>query len=508
MTDTPTVVVGLDGAHFELIDPWIDEGRLPNIESIMSEGVSSELDSVFPPVTSPNWKAYATGKNPGDLGIFWWENIDTDAHRIAYPNDRKHIHTEYWEYLSQKGEVGVVNVPTTYPPKSFDGLVVAGPPDGRNRGFTHPPELEAELQDEFGYRVTTRNRMKDDIETASEEIIDFIDMRFSVARYLLEEHDLDFLQVTTFYINVLQHFLWDDAYTRRAWEVIDANIGKLLEEDVNIVLMSDHGSTEIHTVFNVNYWLQTEGYLELKEGVSGHLHRFGLNQDRLVSLATKLGVRDAAEALVPQWVLNRIPDESGEFGRKSKAANIDWENSQAIASGHGLVYLIDDSPALVEKITEKLRSLTTTDGVPVATDVYVGEDVYHGAHVDDAPEIVIDVTDGVHIPGTIGSDEVFGDPDDERWRGENTMTGLFAAAGPDFTQGTIDEMSILDIAPTIMHLHDHSIPRDFDGDVRTELFDTSTEAARRDIRFKTVDKRVREEERIRTAVRDLEFQFK
>ena len=84
-----TVVFGLDGAHFELIEPWIEDGDLPNIQRAIDEGMSGDLQSVLPPVTSPNWKAYLTGKNPGQFGIFWWENIDIKNRRIYYPNNRK-----------------------------------------------------------------------------------------------------------------------------------------------------------------------------------------------------------------------------------------------------------------------------------------------------------------------------------------------------------------------------------------------------------------------------------
>jgi predicted AlkP superfamily phosphohydrolase/phosphomutase len=66
-----TIVFGLDGAHFELIKPLLKSGQLPNINSVISSGVTADLQSVLPPVISPNWKAYLTGKNPGKIGIYW-----------------------------------------------------------------------------------------------------------------------------------------------------------------------------------------------------------------------------------------------------------------------------------------------------------------------------------------------------------------------------------------------------------------------------------------------------
>ena len=73
------IVIGLDGASFELIEPWMEEGVLPNIKKVIAEGVYGDMRSCLPPVTAPNWKCYSTEKNPGKLGIFWWENMSVPS---------------------------------------------------------------------------------------------------------------------------------------------------------------------------------------------------------------------------------------------------------------------------------------------------------------------------------------------------------------------------------------------------------------------------------------------
>jgi predicted AlkP superfamily phosphohydrolase/phosphomutase len=115
-----TVVVGLDGAAFELIDPWIGEGALPNIARIKREGVWGDMRSVLPPVTSPNWKCYSTGKNPGKIGIFWWENIDWHNRKVYYPVARKLENKEIWDYMGEAGmKVGVLGMPQRKPMVSW-----------------------------------------------------------------------------------------------------------------------------------------------------------------------------------------------------------------------------------------------------------------------------------------------------------------------------------------------------------------------------------------------------
>lgn len=54
-----TIVLGLDGANWALLEPWIDEGKLPNVAELRESGVWTDLESVLPPVTCPNWRSYS-----------------------------------------------------------------------------------------------------------------------------------------------------------------------------------------------------------------------------------------------------------------------------------------------------------------------------------------------------------------------------------------------------------------------------------------------------------------
>lgn len=506
---TSTVVFGLDGAHFELIENWIDQGKLPNIEKVIDSGITGDLESVLPPVTSPNWKSYATGKNPGKFGIFWWENIDMENQRVHYPSNRKHEEPEFWEIICRNQSACVINVPTTYPPKPINGLVIAGAPDGENDGFAQPPKLEKELTEKFRYRVNKENRLKDDREKAAEEILDLIELRFEVAEYLYEQYDPDFLQVTTFYINSLHHFLWDDEYTLEGWQIIDRHLAYFLDEGVNIVLMSDHGSNEIETVFHINSWLQDENYLFLDKGMSEYMYKFGVNTDRIIRLTTKLGVRDLVEKLAPSWLINRVPDEHGEINRESKTDNVDWNRTKALASGQGPIYLnVNDEiehEELRDEIIRKLKEVTSPEGVEIADDVLRGEDVYSGKFVEDSPDIVIDQAKGVHIPGSIGRDEIFTVPTNDGWIAENKREGLFIASGPDFNEGEIDNISILDLAPTILHLMDCEVPMGMDGEVRKSVFANDSNARKRDVEYSKIDRRIKEINNIRSIVDRSDF---
>lgn len=487
MSSPKTVVIGLDGAHFELLQPWLDDGKLPNIKQAIDTGISTDLESVLPPVTSPNWKAYATGRNPAKLGIFWWENVDIEGQRVYYPSERKNIHTEFWELLGEQERVGVLGVPTTYPPKNINGFFVSGAPDAENTGYTYPSYLEEELESKYDYKVTKRNRLSVNRDEAVEEILGIIDSRFSVAKDLADEYDVSFLQITTFYLNSLHHYLWDDEATLRGWQIIDDHISEYLNGNTNLVLMSDHGSTKIETVFHVNSWLEQEGYLTLNTGFSDYLHKMGITKERMINLAYLFHVPRLAERLAPDILLNRLPDDEGELNRESKTDAVDWDNSIALASGQGPVYLLkgrnsDRYEKIRSEIIRKLEGLEGPRGTLIADEVHRGEDIYSGEYLNESPDIVIEQRNGVHIAGGVGRNEVFSAPKIDDWIAENKREGMFVASGPDCDVNKFRKLSILDLAPLFLHLHECEIPQDMDGNVPKWVFNQSSLHRHRDVR--------------------------
>ncbi len=475
-----TVVVGLDGATRRLIEPWVEAGELPALARILDCGTSGELTSVLPPVTSPNWKAYATGKNPGKIGIFWWQNIDVENQISHLPVERYHDNDEYWELLADDYRVGVINVPTTYPPKSVGEFLIAGPPDGANVGYTHPRSLEARLEAEFDYTVRKTHHLKSGDDAAFEEVLELIDLRFRVAKQFADEYDLDFLQVTTFYLNSLHHHLWNAEYVKQGWKVVDYHLSEFLEHGDNLVLMSDHGHSEIETVWYLNNWLAQEGYLQYDANVTEGLYSLGINADRLKRFVARANTRLSGvdlearvSKLAPEWLLNRIPNEEGELGG-SKFDILDWEQTDAIASAQGPVYLTADPESdryerIRSELIEQFKTLTGPDGRPLARDVYPKEAVFEGPYLDEAPDIVIDKAPHVNIRENLGGDRTLARSDDS-WNGVNRREGLFAAIGPAFDEGSVEGLSILDLAPTLLHMHGQQVPEDMDGEVRREVF--------------------------------------
>ncbi|HSN87497.1 MAG TPA: alkaline phosphatase family protein, partial [Thermoanaerobaculia bacterium] len=64
------IILGFDGADGDLARQWMDEGKLPNLAKLRSEGTFAPLRSTIPSQTPVSWSTFATGLSPGRHGIF------------------------------------------------------------------------------------------------------------------------------------------------------------------------------------------------------------------------------------------------------------------------------------------------------------------------------------------------------------------------------------------------------------------------------------------------------
>ena len=110
-------VFGLDGITFDLLQPWLDEGRLPNLARLIAGGTSARLRSTIPPVSASAWASFSTGTNPGQHGLIDFTYPATDGYELKVSNSHTRTIPALWNIVSQVGgRVGVVSMPMTYPP--------------------------------------------------------------------------------------------------------------------------------------------------------------------------------------------------------------------------------------------------------------------------------------------------------------------------------------------------------------------------------------------------------
>jgi len=471
---TEVVSLGLDGAAWHELDRLMDRGDLPNMAKLVDRGVRAPLRSVDPPVTCPAWRCSTAGKNPGKLGVYWWLDFDRETGEFTTPDATAFDTADVWDYLSEAGyRSAVLNVPMTYPPARLDGVMVSGfgaPFDtvqADDVPITYPDEFQTRLQEEYDWAVGV-----DDLTGPGgpERAHDLIRTRFELLTDLVGE-GFDYVHLTVFYINMLQHKFGNGEETVEGWRIIDDYLGDLLAEDVLLLLYSDHGHSTVERTFSVNRWLLEQGYLsvETRAGDSLLTNLYEGLKSVGVSPRRTAGV---AKRLLPSSVYDTLITSGYPISSRELSARVDWSESAAVALSQGPVYVnrsrLGEEYAQFRRELRRRLASTRHEGDRVFDAVEPAETVYDGPYVRDGPDLVLRPADGWELYGGITTDVV--ESQVTSWTSGNHPVGMLAMAGDGVADAELDERSLLDIHPTVLQYMGCDVPTDLDGEVIDEAF--------------------------------------
>ena len=65
-----TIAIGLDGCSWNVLDPLLETGQLPNLAALRDRSAHGVLESTIPFFTGAAWASYATGCSPAAHGIY------------------------------------------------------------------------------------------------------------------------------------------------------------------------------------------------------------------------------------------------------------------------------------------------------------------------------------------------------------------------------------------------------------------------------------------------------
>jgi predicted AlkP superfamily phosphohydrolase/phosphomutase len=502
------IVIGLDGATLDLVVPWAKEGKLPVLSRLMDRGSYASLRSVLPVLSSAAWASFMTGANPGKHGVFDFVRRGPGRYSLR-PVTRAHIAApSLWRILSQQGRrVCVINVPMTYPPERVNGYLVSGLGTPDFKPFTYPLDLGPRLL-KAGYRV---NRSVYDHSPGHEEA--YLQDSYEItarltdaALSLLSQETWDFFMVMYRGTDEVAHAFWhhmDDSHPahdaagsaahRHAileyYQQVDQYTGALLEAvgpDATALIMSDHGAGPLYKDVYLNEWLRQEGYLAAAQpAVLGRslLARWGITREGVSRLLRERGLGHLEQGI--KDLLGERIEWLPRSRRGSLEDTVDWPRTRAYSFGyHGQVYINlqgreplgivppAEKETLCAEIERALRAWSDPDdGEPVVSAIYRGEQVFHGPQLQYAPDLVVIMRNLAYItraghefstePGLLLR------PSAIHQTGSHRLDGLLIAAGPAIRPLANQQpgASILDLAPTILHILGCRVPEDVDGEI-------------------------------------------
>ncbi|WP_267642531.1 alkaline phosphatase family protein [Haloarchaeobius amylolyticus] len=434
--DNPRVAFfGIDGVPYSLISD--NEERFPNLTALAREGSAGPIDSIVPPESSACWPSLTTGVNPGETGVYGFQDREVGTYDTYVPMGDDVQAKRLWDRVQEDGrDATVMNVPVTFPPQRNVQRMVSGFLSVNDMSKAAYPDEFGGYLDSIDYKLDVNAKLghEDDKTAFIEDAHETLEKRYEAFSHYIAEDDWDLFFGVFMTTDRVNHFLFED-YERDGankeafldfYEKVDDYLGKLREqlpEDVTMVVASDHGFTTLDNEVHLNEWLQREGWLEF-------------DTDEPEELAD-ISEDARAYSFIPGRVYLNLE------GREPRGSVPQ-----------------DEYEEVRDELKAELEALEGPDGEKVAERVVEKEEAFRGDHDDIAPDLVIIPNHGFDLKaGFKGHDDVF-------TKGARNGMHSFdnASLFVDDPEANISDADLFDIAPTILDLLEIDFQRtEFDG---------------------------------------------
>lgn len=465
------ILVGVDGATYDLLGDWMAGGELSNFAAVAENGVSHTLESVVPTQSVPAWPSFNSGKNPAKHGLFAFnEDVKLDGDVLV---DSQRLYSpRFWDYLAKDGLTpGILGSLLTYPPRELSrGFEVSGPLTPSDAtDFAKPEALASEIRAEVPSYSFGPN-LKGSREDIRQACIESVDQRAAASKYLMTEKDWDFYSVLFIATDRAQHKLWDTPdMLLSVYKQVDAFLGWVREKfpQANLLVVSDHGFTPPpERDFFLGTWLAERG----SETGADAKWKYTLAK-RIYSevrQSTGVNLRGVLPTGVESW-LTDTGDDSSEKSTMRAASNTHFDG----------VFISDDRDdyeVIREKLIDDLLALRDPQtGKRVIREAWKREERYSGDYLHLVPDVVILPYPNYNVNANPYKDTFGTFPGMENEATHDAAPdGILFGSGPDIRpKEDRDRASLLDIPPTILHLFGSEVPNDMDGEVLTGILKES-----------------------------------
>lgn len=374
------VIIGLDGVPHRLIKELSESGVMENVGSLIREGTFRSMNSSIPEVSSVAWSSIITGTNPAQHGIFGFTDLRPGTYRLYFPNFKDLKATPFWR-REDSGRSVIINVPSTYPALSLNGVLIAGFVALDLQKAVYPGSLVPFLEN-MGYRVDVDSQKAHlSIDLFLKDLKRTFNARVAAYRYFWDNEEWDTFVLVFTGTDRISHFLWDAYedkshkrhlafldYFREIDEVIGEIVSKMEEKDI-LVMLSDHGFELLEKDVQVNRFLKERGFL-----------RFSSDNPKNIG---DIDPSTKAFALDPGRIYINLEDRYPRGSVKP-----------------------EDKEVVIQELTEAFNSLEF-EGRRVIKHVYRKEEIYEGPFMDRAPDLVLLGNKGFNLRAGIRAKRLF-----------------------------------------------------------------------------------------------------
>jgi predicted AlkP superfamily phosphohydrolase/phosphomutase len=481
-----TVLIGLDGAAFSILDPLMEDGTMPFLKEFTSAGVRAELLSTTNPLTPPAWISMITGRSPGNHGVFdfiWAEERNGEVYFTLY-NFRDIACETIWSIVNrQNGTVCSLNFPMMSPPPAVSGVIVPGLVSWKHlRRNVYPRELYGKLKELPGFNVKElawdfELEKKAEKGVPHEEYENWIRFHiqrekhwFEIMRYIMKNDPCNLTAIIFDGVDKILHiglkYLHRETQPENPspWEqqirdlcldyfrMVDGFLSEIVQlagPDARFFITSDHGFGPSWEVFRVNSWLHSQGYLKWKD------------TDRLDEKDKK-----SVERLIDRHFVYLDWDNTTAYARTTTSNGIYIRVAKgAHSSGIPAERYEEFRDELIRNL-ETVRDEST--GERIIKRILTKEEAYPGSNNNNAPDLTLIMRDHSFASIVKKMPVVVKRPDVE---GTHYPEGIFIAKGPGIQEGvTLSQIKMVDVAPSLLYSLGLPVPEDFEGHMPKEMF--------------------------------------
>ena len=395
MAQKKGVIIGLDGVPYSLLNDLSNQGVMPFFHQLTKDSHFTEMSSSLPPNSAVSWSSMITGCNPGEHGVYGFMELMKKSYVNSFHSSKKLKASPFW-HKNPKRKHLIINLPASYPATQLSDVLVTGFVSPNMERAVYPPDLAGSLN-EIDYRIDVDvSRAEESVPLFLKELNGALWGRLNALDLLLEQYKWDTLMLVITGTDRIEHYLWN-AYRdhshpyhqefldffRQVDEILEAIIERVGLE-TPLMMLSDHGMDRIEKSLNINTLLVENGYLKLGDN--------------------------------PRKSYNNIMKETKAFAVETHKIHI----NKAHHYPRGMVQPTDED-ALLDELNELFLSLKHKKR-NVVKSVHRRDDVFKGAHMDNAPDLVVLPERGVSLKTGLFKESLF---EADRLQGTHTEDDAF-----------------------------------------------------------------------------------
>lgn len=478
-----TVLIGLDGATFSVLDSLMEDGHMPFLKDFVNRGFRARLLSTPNPLTPPAWTSMITGRSPGNHGIYDFirsEERDGTIYFTLY-NSSDILCQSIWSIASKHGRRVIhLNFPMMAPPQPINGLVIPSMVQWRHlKRNIYPRRLFETLEsipdfnaDQWGLTYWEANEAMRERVLFPKEEKDWVTRHtrrdhqwFIILRHLMQNDPADLTAIVFDGMDKLQHLCWRlidpnllparmldweqrmRNYVLEYFRSIDSyirDIVALAGDNARIFIASDHGFGPTRYIFHINVLLEKLGYLTWRDmksaAVKKHNHEWSFASLDWIKTTAYVGTPSS------NGIRIRAPGEPGKGAMRS-----------------------EEYQKFRKKLMKQLLDYKNpSTGEQIVTRILTREEAFPGVAGDKAPDLTLILSDHSFVSIVNQEPIVVTRP---KINGTHRPEGVFIMAGPGIRAGeTGEQYSILDVAPTVLYCLGLPVPSEFEGSMAKEAF--------------------------------------